>query len=361
MDPKTQQKLELDKILNQLAGYAAFSASHALLSELKPTNDIEEAQRRQQETSEACDLIAEREALTIGGARDVRPYAGNAARDMTLQPDQLLEIQATLQAAAALKKTISRAGERFPLLNEIAYGLDEGHAVVDAITRVIGEQGDVLDSASPRLGQLRRDLRIAHDRLQSKLQAIVSSNANAPYLQEALITQRGGRYVIPIKAEAKGRLKGIVHDQSASGATLFVEPMATVEINNQIRELELSEQDEVLRILREVSAIVGEHADRIIWTVDALAQIDAAFAKARYASVLRASEPALVGFDDQRYPGSTLRLYRARHPLLAGIFLALAFDTRVNLAFSVGYFLLQLVFPREQGRPAAGSWAAVPM
>ncbi len=316
MDPKTLEKLELNKILGQLAGYAAFSASRELLEGLLPTADLEEARRRQRETTEARTLLEENSAISVGGARDVRPYARNAERGITLMPEHLLDIRATLQAAASLKRAIQKVGERFPLLNEIAYGLDEGRHIVEAIARTVSDQGEVLDSASPKLAQIRRDLRLARDRLQSKLQAIITSNQNAPYLQEALITQRSGRYVIPIKAEAKGRIKGIVHDQSSSGATLFIEPIATVEINNQIRELELTEQDEVLRILREISQLVGSDADRVVRTVDALAALDAAFAKARYASALRAHPPDLVPFSDSRVPGSTIRLYDARHPLI---------------------------------------------
>ena len=316
MDSKTLEKLELNKILGHLGGYAAFSASRELLEGLLPTTDLEEARRRQRETTEARTLLEENSTLSVGGARDVRPHARNAARGITLMPEHLLDIRATLQAAAALKRAIHKVGERFPLLSEIAGGLDEGRHIVEAITRTVSDQGEVLDSASPRLAQIRRDLRVARDRLQSKLQAIITSGQNVPYLQEALITQRSGRYVIPIKAEAKGRIKGIVHDQSSSGATLFIEPVATVEINNQIRELELAEQDEVLRILREISQLVGSDADRVVWTVDALAALDAAFAKARYASALRARPPDLVPFVGSRVPGSTIRLYDARHPLI---------------------------------------------
>lgn len=316
MNPKTLVKLELDKILGRLSAYAAFSASAALLSNLEPTNDLEVARRRLQETTEARDLLEEQSGVTIGGARDVRPHARNAERGLTLSPEQLLEIKATLQSAASLKRIITRSGERFPLLAEVALGLDEGKAIVAAINQVVSDQGEVLDSASPRLMQIRNSLRIAHDRLHTKLQSLITSSQNAPYLQEALITVRNGRYVIPVKAEHKGRIKGIVHDQSSSGATLFIEPLATVEINNQIRELELAEEEEIHRILSEVTALVGAEADRMVWTVEALATLDAAFAKAKYACELRASPPELVDFDPRRTPGSTIRLYGARHPLL---------------------------------------------
>ncbi len=316
MDPKTYIKLELDKILKQLAGYASFSASRALLEALEPTADLDEARRRLAETSEARAFLEERDTATVGGARDVRLYADGAARGVTLTPEQLLEIKATLQAASALRRSIEKVADRFPLLAATAAMLDESRRVVAAIAQVVDDEGQVLDSASPRLAQIRHDLHLAHNRLQSRLQTIINSGRYAPYLQETLITLREGRYVIPVKAEARGRVRGIVHDQSSSGATLFIEPLETVEINNEIRELQLAEQDEIRRILREVSALIGEHAAAICQTVEALAALDAAFARARYANALHASPPTLVGFDEGRFPGSTVRLYRARHPLI---------------------------------------------
>ena len=316
MNTKTFKTLELDKILDRLATYAAFSASEDLLRALEPTPILDEAQRRQQETTEARDLLEERSEVTIGGARDVRSSAHGAARGMLLSPQQLLEIKGTLLASATLRRIILSQEARFPLLADLAYNLHEAKHVVEAIRQVIDDQGEVQDSASPTLARIRGDLRSAHSRLHSKLQSIVNSGSNAPYLQEALITMRSGRYVIPIKAEAKGRIKGIVHDQSSSGATLFIEPLATVEINNQIRELELAEDEEIRRLLAELTELVGKEADSIILTVEMLAALDCAFARAKYANAMRASAPTLVGFDESRIPGSTIRLFHARHPLL---------------------------------------------
>lgn len=316
MDRKTLNKLELNKVLARLAEYAAFSASRELLEALEPVNRLDEARRRQQETSEARLLLEENSQVTVGGARDVRAHVGRAAREIPLLPEHFLEIKSTLHAGATLKATIEKVAERFPLLAQIADALYEGKPVIAAINRTISEQGEVLDSASPALASIRRELHVQHDRLHSRLQSIIQSSRNAPYLQEAIITQRSGRYVIPLRAEAKGRIKGIVHDQSASGATVFVEPEATVEINNRIRELEVAEQEEIQRILRELSLLVGEHVEPITWSVEALAQLDAAFAKAKYAGTLRANAPALVEWDAERYPGSTIKLYNARHPLI---------------------------------------------
>lgn len=316
MNHKTYATLELDKILAGLATYAAFTASKALLEDLEPTISLQEALYRQQETTEARDLLTEMPGVTIGGARDVCPHARGAERGITLNTRQLLEIEATLQSARTLKQSLGKASERFPLLNELAVGLHEGRHVVAAINRAIDDRGEVLDSASPELAQIRHDLRIAHERLHAKLQAIVGDSKNIPHLQEALVTMRGGRYVIPVKAEHKGHIKGLVHDQSASGATLFIEPLATVEINNRIRELELAEGEEIHRILAELTALVGEDADQLVWTVETLAALDAAFAKAKYADAIHASPPVLVDFDPERTPGSVIRLYGARHPLL---------------------------------------------
>ena len=316
MNRKSWDVLELDKILARLTAYASFSASEALLRELEPTPDLEEAQRRQQETSQARDLLEEHTSASIGGAHDVRPQARSAAIGVVLTPLALLDIKGTLLAGAELRKTMDRVADRFPMLAKTAEGIDENKGIVVAIERVVDERGEVLDSASPKLTELRRSLRVAHDRLHTKLQAMVSSGTYGQYLQEALITMRGGRYVIPVKAEHKGRIKGIVHDQSSSGQTLYIEPMATVEINNEIRELELAEEDEVRRILGELSALVGERADSIVWTVEALADLDAAFARAKYANAIRGVGPVLVGFDSRRIPGSTIHLVGARHPLL---------------------------------------------
>ena len=175
------------------------------------------------------------------------------------------------------------------------------------------------NSASERLAAIRREVRVVRERLLGKLQRLISDPKVIPVLQEPIITQRDGRFVIPLRAEFKGRIKSLIHDQSASGATLFVEPVGVVELNNQVRELELAERDEVRRILAELSHHVGEQLEFIVMTVEALAQLDLALAKARYAIELRASEPVLRPWEtvnEGDHPGSTLRLLRARHPLL---------------------------------------------
>ncbi|HEX7599316.1 MAG TPA: MutS2/Smr-associated SH3 domain-containing protein, partial [Polyangia bacterium] len=179
------------------------------------------------------------------------------------------------------------------------------------------DRGEVMDSASDKLYQIRRDLKVSHERLLSRLERMVDDPRNAPMLQEAIITQRNGRYVIPLRSEFKGRMRSIVHDQSSSGATLFVEPLVIVDLNNQWHEMQLAERDEVRRILADLSEQVGRTAGTIVGVVEALAELDVALCCANYAEDLHAMEPELVEFKRRdKHPGSTVRLYQARHPLL---------------------------------------------
>ena len=299
MDAKSIHTLELPKILERLSKFTSFSAGAALALALAPTADLREARRWQQETSEARKLLSVKTDATIGGAHDVRPLAELAARGGVLQPGEMLDVKTTLIAARTLHRLLTRLADQFPRLAAIASGIEETPGLVEAISRTIDERGEVLDSASEPLAVIRRELRIAHDRLLQKLQRLISDPKHAAHLQEAIITQRDGRYVIPLKADFKGRIRGIVHDQSASGATLFIEPLATVELNNEWREKQLAEVEEIRRIMTALSALVGEQADKIIRAVEALADLDLAFAKAKYADAIRASEPLLREFKQQ--------------------------------------------------------------
>jgi len=334
MDSKTLQVLEYPKVIERLAGFCDFSASADLARALAPTANLEEAQRLLAETGEARQLLTTSD-LSIGGAHDVRKAADLAARGGVLEPPDLLEIKSTLIACRDLKKSLEKSAAESPRLSTIAASLPDTLGIVDAVTRVLSERGEVLDSASPKLAALRREIRIAHDRLMARLQKYLSDTGTASKLQEPIITQRDGRYVIPLRAEFKGQIKAIVHDQSSSGATLFVEPLPVVELNNQVRELQLAERDEERRILTELSALVGEHRDPITWGVEALAQLDLAFAKAKYAQELGASEPVLHEIKDLRRQTkdigrqtsdksheaevsglTSIHLLHARHPLL---------------------------------------------
>lgn len=328
MNAKHWTTLELPKVLARLAKYTSFSAGHERALALAPSPDPDAVARRQRETSEARRLLTSKADFNLGGVHDVRPLAEAASRNGTLLPQELLDVRSTLIAARELRRTLTRLDNPFPSLAAVAGRIADLPGLINEIGRCIdAERAEVYDHASPALAAVRRDLRGAFGNLQEKLQRILTNPRNGPYLQEALLTQRGGRYVIPIKAEFKGRIPGIVHDQSASGATLFIEPLSTVELNNKWRELQLKEEREVQKVLHDLSQIVGAEAAPIARTVEALAEIDVIFARARYADATRSVEPALRappvippaerGRQRGGAPsGGPVALKQARHPLL---------------------------------------------
>ncbi len=322
MNEKTLSVLEYAKITERLVGHCAFSASMNLARNLKPTASFEKAKARIEETSEARHLLSLNDSASVGGARDIRDKITLAARGGVLETTDLLDIKGTLVSARRLKNLFEKGDldpEAYPRLREIAETLPPPLGLVDAISSTISEKGDVLDSASSKLASIRSERRVTHSRLMTKLQKIVSNNASI--LQEALITQRDGRHVVPLQAQFKGKLKGIIHDQSSSGATLFVEPLSTVDLNNQARELQLAERDEERRVLAELCAQIGEHVDVINSGVEALAELDLAFAKAKYADAIDATEPLLTSKRSNAKTSKpanlpTFKLIQARHPLL---------------------------------------------
>ncbi len=318
MHSKTLRTLEYHKILDKLATYTAFAPSAELARHLRPTSDLQEARERLVRNEEARLLLAASD-LTIGGARDLRPILEKARYSATLEPHELLDVKSTLIAARNLRRTLERQTSEFPRLSDLAAQIPPISGLIERITHSLSERGEVLDSASPELTRLRRNLQVVHDRLMSRLQRLINTPQIARYLQDAIITQRDGRYVIPLQADFKGRIKAIVHDQSASGATLFVEPLSVVDLNNEYREVQLAERDEVRRILAELSQEVTENRDALQTTLEIIAQLDLAFATAKYADDLQASAPTLVHIRPRKgrqHPGSTIRLRQARHPLL---------------------------------------------
>lgn len=333
MDSKTLSVLEYPKILARLADFCDFSGSADLARLLSPTSDFTEASARLTETSEARNLLANTD-LTIGAAHDIRQQVDLAAHGGVLDPKELLDVQATIVAMRTLRRFFEKHAEATPHLTGLALRLPAPAGLIEAIARCITDSAEVADNASPKLYDLRRQVRISHDRLMARLQRYLTDASTATKLQDSVITQRDGRYVIPLRAEFKGQVKAIVHDQSSTGATLFVEPLAVVELNNALREAQVAERDEVRRILAELSDLVGGMAREIVPGVAALAELDLAFAKAKYAETIHASEPQLQKIDhrrpttDDREPSivhppsssadrpSSIRLLQARHPLL---------------------------------------------
>jgi DNA mismatch repair protein MutS2 len=375
MNAKALHVLEFDKILHRLAEHTSFSAGRELALGTLPTDDIRLARQWLAETGEARRLLGEHSDVHLGGVHDVRPMLPLAERGVVLLAGDLLEIRSTLLRARVLRGLLTRLEARFPNLADIGFRIEPVAHVADQIATVINERGEVLDSASPRLARLRGEIKVVQGRLMERLSKLVSSSDTAQYLQEAIVTQRQGRYVIPLRAEFKGRIRGLIHDQSASGATLFIEPFGVVELNNEWRKLQLDEQEEIRRLLAELSDLVGSEAPRIRQTVEALALLDLIIARARYADNLRASEPELVEFKEKkerrerrggkahaaqedtehspfsvhpaafRHPGSTITLRRARHPLLDP-------DTVVpiDIYLEDDYFVILVTGPNTGGK-----------
>lgn len=318
MNQKALSTLEFNKIIIKLVTYADFSASADLARQLRPTSNLDKARIRQAATREARYILSLDSDFSFANASDIRPQVGLARRDGVLEPGELLAVKHTLIVSRTARRVLEDLAEEVPNLSNLAEALPVGLGLVDQITKTISDRGDVLDSASPKLSEIRNEMKITYERMMARMQRFISDQSTARMLQEPIITQRNGRNVIPLRAEFKGRIKAVIHDQSASGATLFIEPLAVVEWNNRYRELELAERDEVRRILAELSHSVAIHADVLDTMVEVMAELDVALMCARYAEDLDASEPELVPFDEinGKHPGSTIRLYKARHPLL---------------------------------------------
>ena len=319
MDEKSLQTLEYPRVLERLAAFADFSASAELARNLQPTPDLIEARDRLATTTEAARLLSVMSEVSIGGALDIRPLVERARRSAVLTPAELLDVKSTLVAARELYRIFERRQAEYPHLWLIAERLPPPAGLIETISKAISDRGEILDSASPKLATIRAEIRVAHERLMTRLTHLINDPKNAPHLQEAIITQRNGRYVVPLRAESRGRIRSLVHDQSASGATLFVEPLVAVELNNQWQEARLAERDEERRILAGLTNEVGAFAGALNAMVEALARMDLALMCAKYAEEIHASEPLLVPFrrdGRESHPGSVIQLYQARHPLL---------------------------------------------
>ena len=311
MNPKTLELLEFPKIRDLLVEHAHFSASKALAEELMPATESEAVEALLTETAEARELLRLHPNFTIGPAHDVRGLVDYAARGGVLEPAALLEVSDTVRSGRMVREMLVRRTESFPLLSRLAREIMRCDPLQGAIEQAIGPDAGVIDSASPLLRSLRLEARAVHNQLLDRMQALVRTPEYLTYLQDPIVTVRSERYVIPVKAEFRGRVKGIVHDESASGATVFLEPLDVVEINNRWRSAQREEQREIDRILRALSAEVGVYQQELTENVGTLAAIDIILARARFAETIRAEQPAVV-------TGHRFSFRQARHPLLPG-------------------------------------------
>ena len=348
---KTIATLELHKILQDVSTYTTFGAGEEFAIELYPSTELEEVQLWQRETAEAVALLEERSNITLRGARDVRDPVVRALRGVIIEPSTLLDIRYTLRRGSTLKRTLGRMKATFPLLSDLANEIEDCIELQNSIEKTVDDNAEIKDTASARLAIIRRGLKVAFERLQNKLNRIVSSKSNQDKLQEAIVTMRHGRYVIPLKAEHKGKIKGIMHDSSSSGATIFIEPLETVELNNKWRELQVEEEKEIRRILADLTEEVAGESERIVRTVQLLGYLDLTFAKARYALENSCIQPKMVAIRpdvaNAPHPGSTISLKAARHPLLKEHVVPL------DLSFDDDTWVLVVTGPNTGGKTVA--------
>ncbi|HXZ29873.1 MAG TPA: endonuclease MutS2 [Dehalococcoidia bacterium] len=313
--------LEFHKIREILAGFTSFSTSRELALNLTPLSDGEEVRLRLRQSAEARRLLSLSPDTHIGEVVDIREMVKMAALGKVLDPQSLLEIHKTLDSAHRLKKHLMNLSHELPLLSGLARDIVALEQIVEDIDGCLSPTGDLLDTASPKLASVRHRMREVRQELLAHLQAIVTSPRGRKIVQEPIVTEREGRYVIPVKVECRRQIKGIVHDVSNTEATVFIEPWTTTEVQNELRELVAEEKDEIERILRTLSAEVGAFENEISCNIELIAEIDLALAKARYAREAKATEPIIVAAArnskvEGQEPGGVLRLVEARHPLL---------------------------------------------
>ncbi|MDE2892217.1 MAG: endonuclease MutS2 [Chloroflexota bacterium] len=319
MDAKSIAVLEFPKIVDRLAGLCGSPGGRALAQELTPSSDYDEVRRRQAATAEAKALSRIKPHFRMGQAPEIDQSLLAASRAAVLPTGEILEVATLLRSARHTRNQIAPLSRELPQLARIAQRIADFTPLIQEIDATIDERGEVPDDASPALAEARDRVRTVQERLERQLERTLRHAVSEGVAQESLITERDGRYVIPIKAELRGSMPSVVHDVSASGATLFVEPLAVVELGNRLRESRREEQREVERILRALCQSIGEEAGAIRAAIRCLSQIDLAQAKARLAAELDAPLPAED--DNQSWLSAEptdLILHAARHPLLTG-------------------------------------------
>ena len=306
---KSIRTLELPAVLEKLAAKAVSQAAKDRCLKLTPSTDVEEVLRLLDETDAAKERLGLHGSPSFSGVKDVSAALTRADHGGMLNTRELLDIAGVLTASRRVSDyDAQRQGEE-TVLDRLFTSLHTNKYLEEQIRSAILDEETIADTASSELADIRRKMRLAASKGRQILQRIISSPSYAKVLQEALITQRDGRFVVPVKAECKGSMPGLVHDISSSGATLFVEPMGVVQANNELKELEAREQKEIDRILRQLSAACAAQMENILWDYDILVHLDVIFARAQLSYQLNASRPEV-----RRRGGVTLR--RARHPLL---------------------------------------------
>lgn len=309
MKERTLRVLEFTKIRDRLASKAMTDMGRERCEALVPSSNMTEIQRMQAETEEATVILQYVGASPLVPFSDVRASLTLAEKGATLSPKALLEVAALMQSARAARKALDTERDNTPILKELAQRLSTLHNVEQDITNAIISEDEIADRASNELMDIRRHLRGANERIKEKLNQMIRSSAFQKYLQDPIVTMRNDRYCLPVKAEYRGSVPGLVHDQSSTGATLFIEPMAAVEMGNELKTWAVKEKQEIERILAALSAEIAPYADQLRETVETLAELDYIFAKGMLSREMNAVSPKL---NQNGY----INIIRGRHPLI---------------------------------------------
>lgn len=309
---RVSRLLEYDKMKNQLLEHVSSSLGRKKVEQLMPMITITEVQQAQDSTFEGAKVLRLKGQVPLGGIRDITASAKRAQIGGMLNEMELLDIASTIYGGRRFKKFIQDMLDNeveLPILTELVDGITPLTDVEREIKMCIDDHGHMLDSASLTLRTIRQQIKSYESSVRSKLESIIRSSNNQKMLSDSIITIRNDRYVIPVKQEYRNNVGGLIHDQSASGATLFIEPQAVVSINNQLREVRVKEKQEIDKILHELSAKIALVCDELLQNVQILAEVDFIFAKALYGKALKATQPKLndVGF---------IQMKKARHPLI---------------------------------------------
>ncbi|MBQ1188777.1 MAG: endonuclease MutS2, partial [Peptococcaceae bacterium] len=311
MNPFTFRKLEYDRIVEMLVKECSSNPGKSLAEDLEPITDSQQIANWQRETTEGVTVRRMEPNIPLGGIVDVGRQIRKAKIGGMLEPEEFLQLLDTLKACKRISHFFldRKRTYEIPRLEWWASQLTLLPELESEIDAVISSEAQVKDSASNELMSVRRKINTLKNKIRERLESIVRSENSSKYLQDALVTIRNDRYVVPVKQEHRSQIPGIVHDQSASGATLFIEPMAVVEMNNDLRKAYATERDEVVRILMELSGKIEPYSDDLQYNMQVLAQIDFIFAKARLSEKMNAVEPVLKTTPQ-------LSIIKGRHPLI---------------------------------------------
>ena len=313
MQQKVLRTLEFTKIIAQLEKHASSTLGKDMAKQLLPGTNREEVVFVQNETDQAATVYRLKGNVPLGGIFDIRSHIKRARIGGVLSPMELMETSSTLRAGRNLRKFLEDMQENeveLPILYDYKDQIVILSDLEKKINAAIGDNGEVLDSASDTLRSLRQQLRTNESRVREKLESMIRSSNAAKMLSDAIVTIRNDRFVIPVKQEYRSHYGGIIHDQSASGQTLFIEPQSIVQLNNSLQDIRVKEHREVEKILADLSNAVGEYADDLQQNVSILAALDFAFTKAKYARSIHASMPIMNN-------KGIIKLKKARHPLIA--------------------------------------------